>query len=82
LRGGLVAPITPINVLVTPEEHFTVAYEAAEGGKQAVTALEGGTRTVLEVSVNKGPFHEIGVNMVDELVPSITDEISSGSGTS
>ena len=75
LTGGLIAPITPINTLVTPEETLTLSY-ASTKGVQAVTQFEGGPTTQLELSVNKSTPTPIGIRMTDTIRPTMPLEVS------
>ncbi len=76
LKGGLIAPITPINKLVMPEEHFTVNYQNLSGLGQAVTHFEGGPTTQLELSINKGAPVPVAVSFADVAKPSKPLEIT------
>ena len=73
----LIGPITPTNTLVEPEKgHFTTSYEVTPFGTQAVTQLEGGPTTQLELSVNKGPFAPVAIGFVDIGTPEKPLELS------
>jgi hypothetical protein len=57
-RGGAIGQLTPANKFITTKQHFTDSLTLS-GGKQANTSFEGGSTSVLEASVNKGPFAEV-----------------------
>lgn len=74
IRGGVIGVITPINQAVTAEDHFTVAFNG-NGSVQEVTKFEGGTKVVLEESLNGGKFRKIALNGTDLMTPSTTMEL-------
>jgi hypothetical protein len=74
IRGSVIGVITPINKAVTAEDHFTLAFNG-NGTVQEVTKFEGGTKAVLEESLNGGKFTKIALNGTDLMTPSTTMEL-------
>lgn len=74
VRGAVIGSVTPVNIAITPEQHFMEILEAKEG-KQAIVKFEGGAEVTHEMKINGSKFTKSGFTDSGSLVPSETSEI-------
>jgi hypothetical protein len=66
VEGSVIGKITPINVIVTPPEHYTLTFTQKEG-KQKPRKFAGGPEDILFTSISPTLLIESGLSATDEL---------------
>jgi hypothetical protein len=82
IRGSVVGALSPVNKVVGAKEGLSVAIAInPETGRDAVTHLEGGPESVLEIQENGEGFHEVAIEDPGTLSPAegTTIEVKAGS---
>lgn len=73
-KGAVIGSITPVNTLITPEEHFTQEFTQKEG-TQSIKKFEGGPEVGLEVKINGAAAKPSAIKDPSKLIPAETAEI-------